>query len=136
MNTKHYQGDEFPIHIDLGKMPDDGPGSPEVASDGGKKEKRKPYYPTLYISGIEGLGDLPKDGCALIEFHRNRLSVDTPEDGKDAGSVELQIKTICLMEPKEGEGEDLKSMLANGLKKAGVDVGDAASDDDREEDEP
>lgn len=133
---QHYEGDEFPIHIDLGKMPEDGPESPEIASDSGKKTKRKPYYPTLYISGIEGLGDLPKDGCALIEFHRNRVAIETPEDGKDGGSVELQIKTICLMEPKEGEGEDLKDMLAKGLKKAGVDVGDSEPDNEGEEDEP
>lgn len=131
MSTEHYEGDEFPIHIDLGKMPDEN--SLVFESADGKKEKRKPYYPTLYISGIEGLGDLPKDGCALIEFHRNRLSVDTPEDGKDGGSVELQIKTICLMEPKEGDGEDLASVLAKGLKKEGVDVGDAAPDDEEEE---
>jgi len=104
-------------------------------SPDGKKAKRRPYYPTLYISGIDGLGDLPKDGCALIEFHRNRLSVDTPEDGKNGGSVELQIKTLCLMEPKEGDGEDLKSMLAKGLKDKGIDVGDAAPDDEDEEGE-
>ncbi len=131
MSTDHYDGDEFPIHIDLGKMPDaDMPAAPGE----GKKGKRKPYYPTLYISGIAGLGDLPKDGCALIEFHRNRLSVDTPEDGKDGGSVELQIKTICLMESKEGD-EDLASVLAKGLKGAGVDVGDAAPEEDEDGEE-
>lgn len=130
---EHYQGDDFPIHIDLGKMPDEN--SPVAESADGKKAKRKPYYPTLYISGIEGLGDLPKDGCALIEFRRKRMSVDTPEDGEDTGSVELQIKTICLMEPKDGDGEDLASVLAKGLKEKGVDVGDAAPDDEDDEGE-
>ncbi len=127
---EHYQGDDFPIHIDLGKMPEEGMVAPASAT--GKKGKLKPYYPTLYISGIEGLGDLPKDGCALIEFHRNRATLDTPEDGKEGGSVELQIKTICLMEPGADDDGDLASSIAKALKGQGVDTGE---DDEDEEDE-
>ncbi len=131
MSTQHYDGDEFPIHIDLGKMPSEG--DMPVAVDGGKKKKAKPYYPTLYISGIEGLGDLPKDGCALIEFHRNRVSLDTPEDGDGNGSVELQIKTLCLMEPSGDDGEDLASMLKKGLSAQGVDTGEETDEEDEGE---
>lgn len=129
MSTEHYQGDEFPIHIDLGKMPDES--GPEVASPG-KGKKRKPYYPSLYISNIKGLEDLPKDGCALIEFHRGNVSVNTPDDGEPSSSVELQIKTLCLMEPS-GDGEDMKSAMAKFAKGEGVDVGDEARDETDDE---
>lgn len=127
---KHYEGDEFPIHIDLGRMPDERDVPMEATGD--KKEKRKPYYPTLYISGIEGLGDLPKDGCALIEFHRNRVSVDTPEDEKGSGSVELQIKTICLMEDS-GDNESLADALKKGMREKGVEIDDGSEGEEDEE---
>ncbi len=127
---QHYKGEDFPIEIDLGKTPDER--DMPVSVEGGKKAKRKPYYPTLYINGVEGLAGLPKEGCALIEFRRNRLSVDTPEDGKDSGSVELQIKKICLMEPGDDDGGSLADAIKRGLREQGVEVGDEEEDEEDE----
>lgn len=122
---KHYEGDEFPIHIDLGKEQSDMAVPMESTKDG---EKKKKYYPSLYLSDIKGLDGLPKDGCALIEFHRRNVSI-----GDNGESADLEIRAICLMEP-ESDGEDLKDSFAKFAASKGVDSGASDEEETDEED--
>lgn len=126
--------DEFPVQIDLGKMPDDGMLQPAVPE--GKKGKKKPYYPTLYISGVSGLDSLPRDGYALIEFRRKNISVNTPDDGEPNASIELEVRSISLKDGEEESDDDLKSAMAKALKGQGVDTeGYEGEEEDDEETE-
>ncbi len=125
----NYSSDDFPNHIDLGKTPDetDMPVAPL-----GKNKAPKKYYPTLYLRDIAGLENLPKDGWALIHFHRSDLSLRTPADGEDGASAELQVKELCLPDEQDA-GEDIGSAIAKALKGNGVDAGQEETDEEDDE---
>lgn len=119
-----YSSEDFPVQIDLGKTPpDNGP------MDAVSEKKPKKYYPTLYVSDVKGLGDLPKSGWALIEFDRTDLTLRTTDDG-DRVSAELKIKTLCLPESPEDDGEDMASALAKALMNAGHDEEESEEDEE------
>jgi len=121
---------DFPVSIDLGKSPNvDSPITP--SSD--KGEKNKKYYPTLYISDVDGIDKLPEEGCALIKFKRNSVTVRKGSDGKSTASADLEIQSICL--PSDGadssdddDDEDTGNLIDSMAKKAGVKTDD--SDDE------
>lgn len=129
----NYSSDDFPVHIDLGKTPDDTDMPMPVSA--GKNKAPKKYYPTLYLRDISGLEDLPKDGWALIHFHRSDLSLRTPSDGEEGASAELQVKELCLPENSGNDGEDIGSAIAKALNGSGVDAGQDETGDDQEGDE-
>ena len=117
---------EFPNEIDLGKkssMSGMEPASPS------KPDKNKKYYPTLYLSDIPGLEDLPECGEALICFNRRGLTIRKPASGesKDGAkcsvSTELEICKICLPEPEGDESDDKGDMIDELAEKAGINTG-------------
>lgn len=126
-----YSSDDFPNHIDLGKTPDQ-TDMPVMAEPVNRKPKK--YYPTLYLRDIAGLESLPKDGWALIRFHRSDLSLRTPADGEAGASAELQVKELCLPDETD-DGEDIGSAIAKALKENGVEAGQDDDDYDEEDDE-
>jgi hypothetical protein len=95
--------------------------------------KTKTYYPTLYISGVDGLGDLPKEGYALIYFRRKSLSItegkdcgtipcgpmdsDSPGGDKTTYSADLEIQELCLPDEESDDGGDAIDAMA---EKAGL----------------
>ncbi len=76
--------------IDLGKT--SGTGSPEVKSP---TDSKKPYYPSVYITDIDGADDLP---TGEFEFHAKGkvVSKSTREsaDGKKTTSIEIEVHKI------------------------------------------
>jgi hypothetical protein len=131
MSTENYDS-EFPIHIDLGtKRPDY---AIQAGEDSPKKGKDKMDYPTLYIRGVKELADLPKEGCALIEFKRIKLSSITPEDGESGEDAELSVRVLCLPEQQEDNAGDIKDVLTKAAKEAGIDTGDEAGESDEDDD--
>ena len=110
---------EFPVHIELGTEP--GKGNSPMAMPENPKKK---YYPTLYISGVKGLDQIPEEGCALIDFKRRSITVSDRE-GEKSGSVELEICTLCLQPEDEksedgGEHDAMNDMVDSLAQKAGV----------------
>jgi hypothetical protein len=123
---------EFPNEIKLGridKVPDYSKQKDETPT------KTRTYYPTLYINGVDGLGDLPKKGYALIYFRRKSLSIT---EGKDCGpipcgpmdsgssdkdkttySADLEIQELCL---PGGESDDGGDAIDDMAEKAGLKV--------------
>ena len=73
-----------------------------MTQEGGKKDKPKKYYPTVYIDAIPGLEKLPKEGCMLVHYVRKRLTLEDGADGEEQAGVTLELKRICL----DGDAED------------------------------
>lgn len=118
----------FPVHIDLGHK------APEMAVPGDSKRsdtKERVYYPTLYIEGVKGLEQLPKEGCILIEFRRKRLSIEEREDEQETAGVTLEVRALCLPEdfPEQAE-EDLETSFRRFAQKS-----TAAEEEETEEEE-
>lgn len=103
--------EQFPVSIDLAINP---PEPVDLDMVVGKKGKSKPMYPSLYISGVKNIEDLPREGYALIHFKRRSLTVGERE-GEDCCSADLEIHEIRLPEKDTAEemgdiGEALTSM--------------------------
>lgn len=111
----------FPVKIDLCKEREVTDYDKEVKEGAKRPTKKVTDCPTLYIRGINGLDQLPKDGYILIEIHRSELKVidrdpstgslnsgmSYPGDDNQKGTTmdaELEVHTICL--PKEEAKED------------------------------
>ncbi len=124
-----YSSSDFPVHIDLGKEPQNSP--MEAASS--DRPSPKKYYPSLYLSDIPGISSLPRKGWALIEFEAPRVNLEISEDGNRA-SADLKIKTICLPDSSDDDGEDMATILAKALKGAGHEV-DVDVEDEEEGEE-
>ncbi len=124
-----YSSSDFPVHIDLGKEPEHPPVD-AVVSD---RPSPKKYYPSLYLSDIQGISSLPRKGWALIEFEAPRVNLEISEDGSRA-SADLKIKTICLPDSSEDDGDDMATMLAKALKGAGHEVDVEVEDEEGEDD--
>ena len=99
--------DEFPVSIDLSIKPPKG-----VVVMGGKKGDMKPMYPSLYISGADGLESLPREGYALIHFKRRSITMGERDD-ESCCSADLEVHEIRL--PEKGSEEDMGDM-ADALK--------------------
>lgn len=135
--------DDFPNEIDLGREIKDAP--MPATTDGkpsGKKAKSRVSYPTVYLSGVEGLRDLPKDGWALINFHRNRVGIVDREGGDNGplggngDEAEIEIRKLCLPEAGgsgDDDGEDTASAFAKFAKENGVSDATEAEDSADEE---
>lgn len=120
--------EKFPVEIDLGKKREEY-GSPVEVS----KSEKKTYYPSLYMSDIKGISDIPKEGYALIRFKRGRRNFsDGGEDDDASASVDLQIHSICLPEEDRDSG-DLMQSMARAIKDAGLEL-DVDVEDDEEGD--
>lgn len=85
--------------IQLGEKIDYG-AEPSVAPVADKKEKMS--YPTLYLSGVEGLDELAGKGIAQIEYRMRSCTVREDDEGRDY-SAEIEIISITPLTPKEAE---------------------------------
>lgn len=122
--TEEQRERAFPIHIEVGRESDD----IEITTKGVKKGKKRMVYPTLYIADVDGLQNIPAEGCMLVDFKRRNLSINENDQGETKASVEIEVRTICLQE--EEEDTDMDDMIDKMYKKAKRVVGD-----DKEEDE-
>ena len=113
--TESEREKEFPIHIELGKSADMGDFPMTGKSD--SKGKKKKFYPTLYVSDVEGLEDIPEEGCILIDFKRRSINVRKSDSGKTTTSVELEVRTICMPNDYESEG-DMDDVVEKMVKKS------------------
>ena len=99
--------------IDLGRKP-------ETCSECPAPVPSKPptpdvYYPTLYLSNIEGLSDLPEEGTATVRFKVRSRTVST-RAGKSETSVDLDILSLSeISGPKKSKSSREESEEA--LKK-------------------
>ena len=100
--------------IDLGRKP-------ETCSECPAPVPSKPptpdvYYPTLYLSNIEGLSDLPEEGTATVRFKvRSRTVSERNKEGKKT-SVDLDILSLSeISGPKKSKSSREESEEA--LKK-------------------
>ncbi len=124
---------DYPNEIDLGRKESD-MGMP--VSPSGKKGKTRTIYPKLYVQDAPAdLKDLPMDGCVMVKYHREQLSVDTPSDGEDKTGLTLEIRSICLPEDAQdaGEPKDLASVMDG--KMADDEESEDAPDDETDEGE-
>jgi len=113
--TESEREKEFPVHIELGKTADMGDFPMPGKSD--SKGKKKKFYPSLYISDVEGLEDIPEEGCLLIDFKRRSINVRKNDAGKTTTSVELEVHTICMPDDYESEG-DMDDVVEKMIKKS------------------
>lgn len=103
--------EDYPVKIELGKEVDDY--QCEMASPKHEKGKKRTVYPYLYLNGVEGIEDVPKEGHAIITFKRTSMTV-RDRNGEQDNSVELEIEDIHFQsKTKEDENED----IAEGMKR-------------------
>lgn len=114
---------DFPNKIDLAMSP---PSMPlDATSPKGKKTPPKPMYPSLYISGVDGLEGMPKEGYAMIYFKRRSVTIGEGDEGDPKHSADLEIQEICLPNTTPEEEEmDMKDAMKSVAKKAGIDTGE------------
>lgn len=109
--------DDFPVSIDLAITP---PKPVDLDMVIGKKGNSKPMYPSLYITGVDNIGDLPREGYALIHFKRRSMTMGE-RDGEECCSADLEIHEIRL--PEKGTPEemgDIGEALTSMAKKRGL----------------
>lgn len=105
---------DFPVKIELGKTMDSTIGQPVKPNN---KDEKKKYYPCLYLSDIEGLEDIPKEGHAIIYFRKKGSCVREDEKGKVCASADLEIEDIHFQEKEESEdGEDMEEEMKEMLE--------------------
>jgi hypothetical protein len=127
--------DQFPISIDLAIQPKDMDMAMAMPMPSSKSGKSKPIYPSLYISGVENLDALPREGYALIHFKRRSLTMGE-RDGESCCSADLEIHEIKL--PEAGSDEDTGDMadaLKALAKDRGIDTGEESEDEESGEGE-
>lgn len=88
--------------IDLGREYDS-PCMSEPASE--KKGEKKTSYPSLYISRLEEMSDLPKgDFYILAKVCVARISIDAKNENN---SLELEVKGMKVVGEAESEDEEM-----------------------------
>jgi hypothetical protein len=112
--------EEYPNEIDLGrKVKDYGACVPcvsDVAEDE-DEEKTKIVYPSLYISGVPALLDLPEEGCCMVKYRRIGME-ERERNGEKTVSVELEILKICHADDEETENDEIAKGIQELLAKA------------------
>jgi hypothetical protein len=113
--SEKQRAEAFPVHIELGQTMGP-PGVPMPVKEGGKPRK---YYPSVYIDVMPGLEKLPKEGCMLVEFKRQRLTIEEDKDGEDTAGVTLELRRICLAEDAGEDDEDAPHDLESAMSQYG-----------------
>jgi hypothetical protein len=127
--------DQFPISIDLAIQPKDMVMDISMPMPPSKGGKSKPIYPSLYISGVENLDALPREGYALIHFKRRSLTMGE-RDGESCCSADLEIHEIKLPEADSDEDTgDMADALKSLARDRGIDTGEESEDEESEEGE-
>lgn len=119
--------DQFPVSIDLEITPPKGTAMEMVGKKG------KPMFPSLYLTGAEGLADLPREGWALVHYKRRSLTMGERDD-ETCCSADLEIHEIRLPEKgTEDEMGDMGDEMLKIAKERGL-LGNS-SDEEEESDE-
>jgi hypothetical protein len=103
--------------IDLGREYDSGPCCPP--SD--KKEKGKKSYPSLYISDLEDIPDLPEGDFYILAKVKVCSTTKSMRDDEAKVSMELEVKSMKPMGEAESEedSEEIEVVdTADALEKA------------------
>ena len=111
--------EEYPNEIDLGrKVKDYGECVPCDAAAVDEDEKTKVVYPSLYISDVPALLDLPKEGCCMIKYRRVGMS-ENERNGNESMSVELEILKICHADEEDDTdmAEKMRAMIDEAMAK-------------------
>lgn len=122
--TEEQREKAFPVHIELGHEAE----GIEMSSKGIKKGKKRTIYPSLYIGGVDGIDEIPEEGCMLVHFKRRNLTVNKNDKGESNASVDLEIHTICLEEESDEDHDDIIDKM---YKKSQRKVGDYEEDEDK-----
>jgi|DEB19_MinimDraft_2_1074335.scaffolds.fasta_scaffold00282_4 hypothetical protein len=128
--TEQQREKAFPIHVELGRRANEG-AIPEMSDGMANKSKNKKYYPTVYISDIAGLENLPEEGCILVDYKRRSLTINQRDD-KTTCSVELELRTICM--PDDYDGSDDLSDIVDDLASKSARKKDSDEEDDSDND--
>jgi hypothetical protein len=85
--------------IDLGQMPEGlGPGMDAMPTGGGAAPPSGPEYPSVMLTGDEGLSKIPDSGRCTIHHSVKSRRVHTPQHGRHKGKkrheVEIHIHKI------------------------------------------
>jgi len=84
--------------IDLGQTPEQPPGMADMPTSGAAAPPSGPTYPSVMLSGDEGLSKIPDSGRAHVNFHVGSRRIHTPEHGKHKGKkrheVEIHLHSI------------------------------------------
>ena len=124
--TEEQREEAFPIHIELGRKMPKIEEVMEARNDSGK------IYPTLYLSNVKGLEDLPEEGCMLVDFKRGSMTVHRNKDGKTTCSVEIECRTICLQDEDGDEDDIVDYLFKKQAKKKALE--ENTEDDDEDSD--
>ncbi len=103
--------------IDLGSSPDD----PEEVSEGDTKGPSKTYYPSLYVSDVDSLDEIPDTGTEF-EFTAKGTVVSktiSERDGEKCCSFEIEVQQIT---PTGSKVSAKQEDASDGLDKAMDDV--------------
>jgi hypothetical protein len=87
--------------IDLGREYDSGPCCPPPD----KKEKGKKSYPSLYISDLEDIPDLPEGDFYILAKVKVCSMTKSTRDDETKVSMELEVKSMKPMGEVEDEEE-------------------------------
>jgi hypothetical protein len=132
--TEPEANEDYPVSIDLGKKIE---AIPAAATDDANPKNEK-SYPSVYLSGIEGLEKLPPEGCVLVKYKLGDVTIRKPKGGgAPEVSCEFQMQRICMPDDMGGYGDDdsegadgdMGSIVDSMAKKAGVKFGGKADDD-------
>ena len=87
--------------INLGEQPEGlgpGPGMADMPTGGAPAPPSGPMYPSIMLTGDQGLSKIPDTGRAHINFHVSSRRQHTPEHGRHKGKqrheVEMHIHSI------------------------------------------
>lgn len=97
--------------IDLGKTPGDMKDSPPT------KDSKKPYYPSVYITDIQGADDLPTGEFSFSAKGKVvSKSIRENSNGKKTTSIEIEVHEITP-DKSEDSGDSLDKALTKVAKK-------------------
>lgn len=95
--------------------------APSDPKNKGSKVKEKISYPTLYISGVEGLDLGTGDVTFTAKGRVISVSKRDTEDKGEQSSVEIEVKSINFPGAKEEDGLD-KKLTEIEADKNGIDT--------------
>jgi hypothetical protein len=83
--------------IDLGQQPE-GVGMSDMPSGAAPAPPSGPMYPSVMLTGDEGLSKIPDEGRSIIHHKVTSRRIHTPEHGRHKGKtrheVEMQVQKI------------------------------------------
>lgn len=110
-----------PQDIDLGQTPP-GP-SPDMAqpSDSSGGGNQAPIYPSVMLTGDEGLSQIPDEGQSMISHKVISRRVHTPQYGQHKGKkrheLEMHIKSIRPVKGKKSKPKSTPNKDETAMKK-------------------